>query len=105
MAKVSSEAAAFVRVLVPSPLYAYTKGERVVHVAVLVLAPEHPPALSGVLSALERKHRGLRFRIIDEQGRVRPHIRVFVGQHAARDLNTPVPRDHDVTIVALPSGG
>ena len=105
MAKVTTEAAAIVKVLIPSPLRSYTGGAAQVHVAVLVLAPEHPPTLSGVLSALERAHRGLRFRIADEQGAVRPHIRMFVARELARNLATPVPRDHDVMIAMTPCGG
>jgi hypothetical protein len=105
MGNVSTEAAAIVRVRVPSPLRSYTQGATDVRVAVPVLAPELPPTLSAVLAALERRHRGLRFRIIDEQGRVRPHIKVFVGLDLARDLATPVPAGQDVMIVAALSGG
>ena len=105
MAKVTTEAAAIVKVLIPLPLRSYTGAAGEVHVAVLVLAPEHPPTLSGVFAALERAHRGLRFRIVDEQGAVRPHIRMFVGREPARNLATPVPRDHDVMIAIAPCGG
>jgi molybdopterin synthase sulfur carrier subunit len=105
MAKATTEAGALVRVRIPSPLRSYTGGADEVVVALPVLAPEHPPTLAGVLAALEQKHRGLRFRIIDEQGRVRPHVKLFVGLDLARDLDVQVPPDRDVMIVAALSGG
>jgi hypothetical protein len=101
----SSEVAAAVRVRIPSPLRSYTGGESEVRVAIPVLAPELPPTLEGVLAALDSQYRGLRFRIVDEQGRVRPHIKLFVGTMATRDLNVPVPPGEDVMIVAALSGG
>ena len=105
MARSTIEAGALVRVRIPSPLRSYTDGADEVVVALPVLAPEHPPTLLAVLAALEQKHRGLRFRIIDEQGCVRPHIKLFVGLDLARDLDVYVPPDRDVMIVAALSGG
>lgn len=101
----SSEAAAIVTVRIPSPLRSYTGGEAEVGVAVPLLAPELPPTLSGVLAELDRRHSGLRFRIVDEQGKVRPHVKIFVGSQAVRDLAAPVPSGCDVMIVAALSGG
>jgi molybdopterin synthase sulfur carrier subunit len=103
-AQLSPEAAAVVRVLVPSPLRSYT-GSAETDVAVPVLAPELPPTLGGVLAALNSKYPGIRFRIIDEQGQVRRHIKLFVGTTLARDLSAPIPSGHDVMIVAALSGG
>lgn len=99
------EAATTVVVRIPSPLRSYTAGAAEVEVAIPVLAPELPPTLAGVLAAVEQQHRGLRFRIVDEQGKVRPHIKLFVGLEATRDLATPVPAGQDVMIVAALSGG
>lgn len=101
----SHEAATIVRVRIPTPLRSYTDGDAEVRVAVPVLAPELPPTLSSVLAALERRHRGIRFRIVDEQSRLRPHVKLFIGMHAVRDLGSPVPAGHDVMIVAALSGG
>jgi hypothetical protein len=105
MAKVSSEVAAIVRVRIPSPLRSYTGGASELMVAVPTLAPELPPTVSGVLAAVESQARGLRFRIVDEQGELRPHIKVFVGQELVRDLSAPVPSGRAVMIVAALSGG
>ncbi|MEO8977304.1 MAG: MoaD/ThiS family protein [Casimicrobiaceae bacterium] len=105
MGRTSSETAAVVDVEIPSPLRSYTGGDARVKVAVPLLAPESPPTLGGVLAALDGGYHGIRFRIVDEQGRVRPHIRIFVGQAIARDLRAPVPAGNVVMIVAALSGG
>jgi molybdopterin converting factor small subunit len=104
MAQSSHEAAAVVRVRVPSPLRSYT-GAAEVAVAVPVLAPEMPPTLGGVLAALDAQYPGIRFRMIDEQGQVRPHIKLFVDTALTRDFATPLPAGSTVMIVAALSGG
>lgn len=103
-AESSSEVATIVRVRVPSPLRSYT-GASEVGVAVPLLAPELPPTVGGVLAAIDGAYPGLRFRMIDEQGHVRPHIRLFVGNLATRDLATPIPSGEVLMIVAALSGG
>jgi len=103
-AEVSVEAAAIVRVRVPSPLRSYT-GSAEVDIAVPVLAPELPPTLGGVLAALDVAYPGLRFRMIDEQGNVRPHIRLFTGNVATRDLGATIESGEVLMIVAALSGG
>jgi molybdopterin synthase sulfur carrier subunit len=104
-ARASHEAAMIVDVDIPSPLRSYTNREARVRVAVPLLAPESPPTLGGVLAALDGLYHGMRFRIVDEQGRIRPHIRIFVGRSIARDLRTLVPSGQTVMIVAALSGG
>jgi hypothetical protein len=70
-----------------------------------MLAPELPPTVGGVLAALDVNYPGLRFRIIDEQGHVRPHVRLFVGMDATRDLRAEIPTGAALMIVAALSGG
>jgi len=48
---------------------------------------------------------GIRFRIIDEQDRVRRHIRIFVNGEQARDLSQPLKPADEVIIVQALSGG
>ena len=103
-AQSSREVAAIIRVRVPSPLQSYT-GSGEVQVAVPVLAPELPPTLGGVLAALDGAYPGIRFRMIDEQGGVRPHIKLFVNASLTRDLSAPLPSGGIVMIVAALSGG
>lgn len=86
------------RVLIASPLFSYTKGRREVEGAGATVA--------DVLSDLDARFPGLRFRIIDEQDRVRPHIRLFVGTRPALDLAEPVsPADEFHILCALSGGG
>lgn len=103
-AQLSAEAATIVRVRIPSPLRSYT-GAAETEVAVPVLAPELPPTLRGVLAALDLAYPGIRFRMVDEQGNVRRHIKLFVGSTLARDLSTPIPAGSSVMVVAALSGG
>ena len=84
------------QVLIPSALRSYTSRSRV---------EASGPTLGEALADLERQFPGIRFRMVDEQGKLRPHIAVFVGAKAVRDLATPVPPDTDVMIVAALSGG
>jgi molybdopterin converting factor small subunit len=47
-------------------------------------------------------------RVLTEQGEIRPHINVFVGERNCRfedGLNTAVPNGTEVTILAAVSGG
>lgn len=104
MAQTSHEAAAVVHVRIPSPLRSYT-GMPDVAVAVPVLAPELPPTLGGVLAALDGAYPGIRFRIIDEQGHVRPHIKLYAGTLPTRDLGMAIDPESEVMIVAALSGG
>ena len=103
-ARSSPEVATIVRVRIPSPLRSYT-GAPEVAVAVPLLAPELPPTLGGVLASLDAAYPGLRFRIVDEQGDPRPHVRLFVGNAATRDLATPIASGEALMIVAALSGG
>lgn len=61
--------------------------------------------LGEVLRDLDARYPGLRFRIVDEQDRVRPHVRLFVRNEDARDLSTPVAEGDEVHIVPALSGG
>lgn len=103
-ARSSQEVATIVRVRVPSPLRSYT-GASEVGVAVPVLAPEFPPTVGGVLASIDGAYPGLRFRIVDEQGHVRRHIKLFVGNTLTRDLATPIASGEVLMIVAALSGG
>ena len=45
------------------------------------------------------------FRVVDEQGRLRRHMRVFVDQEMVRDLDTSVDDAGEVTLMQALSGG
>jgi hypothetical protein len=57
------------KVLIPSPLRSYTEGAWV---------DAAGTTLAEVLDDLDRQFPGIRFRMINEQERTRPHVRFFV---------------------------
>jgi sulfur-carrier protein len=103
-AQLSAEVAAVIHVRIPSPLRSYTHAAEVT-VAVPLLAPEMPPTVGGVLAALDGAYPGIRFRIVDEQGKLRPHIKLYAGSTPTRDLGAPLPAGTPMMIVAALSGG
>jgi molybdopterin converting factor small subunit len=58
-----------------------------------------------VLADLDRRFPGLRFRVIDEQDRVRRHMRIFVGARETRDVAAPLADGEEVLIFGALSGG
>jgi sulfur-carrier protein len=85
------------RVHVPSPLFSYTGGQRQVDA--------DGESLAELLAALDGRYPGMRHRIVDEQDRVRPHIRFFVNGEMAGDLEHALRPEDEVMIVAALSGG
>jgi len=64
--------------------------------------------LSDVLDALCTLHPGVRDRIVNEQGQVRQHINIFVGNENVRytgGLATKVNGGSEISIVPAVSGG
>jgi molybdopterin converting factor small subunit len=85
------------KVFVPTPLRSYTGQQACV---------EGQGATVGALLAdLERSYPGIRFRMIDEQDAIRPHIRIFVNAEQVRDLGTPLRPADEVQILQALSGG
>jgi molybdopterin converting factor small subunit len=83
-------------VLIPSVLRSYTGAGEVEAAGA---------TLDAVLRDIETRAPGFRFRMVDEQDRVRRHIRVFVNGAQVFDLGTALnPRDEIVIAQAL-SGG
>lgn len=85
-----------VRVTIPSPLLSYT-GQR--HVEA------QGSTVDDVLRDLDRQFPGLRFRMVDEQDRLRPHMRVFIGADESRDLHASLAAGGTLHIVQALSGG
>lgn len=86
-----------VRVLVPNPLRSYTNDAAAVSA--------DGGTLADVVCDLDRRYPGIRFRIIDEHGRIRQHIKFFVNGMQARDLSPRLAGDDEVMIVCALSGG
>ena len=84
-------------VLIPSQLRDYTGGRAQVEARGATLA--------ALLADLERRYPGIRFRMIDEQDAIRPHIRIFVNREQERSLARPLAAKDEILIVAALSGG
>jgi sulfur-carrier protein len=84
-------------VKVASPLRSYTHGAASVEA--------QGATLDAVLADLDRQFPGMRFRMIDEQGRIRQHMRLFVNTREARELTLPVQSSDVVHLICALSGG
>ncbi|MDH3233950.1 MAG: MoaD/ThiS family protein [Alphaproteobacteria bacterium] len=84
------------KVLIPSALRSYTDKSE---------AEAQGATLAAVLANLDSQYPGIRFRMIDEQDRIRRHIRIFVNGDQARDLSQPLAAADEVIIVQALSGG
>jgi molybdopterin converting factor small subunit len=87
-----------VKVLIPGLLRSYTGG------AETVVLPSHA-TLDEALRDLNARFPGLRFRVVDEQDAIRPHIKMFVDGELARRLDTPLESSSELMIVGALSGG
>lgn len=61
--------------------------------------------IAELLADIERRHPGMRFRMIDEQDRIRPHMKLFAGSREVRDLSEPVDGDRVLHLICALSGG
>jgi molybdopterin converting factor small subunit len=84
------------RVLIPSALRSYTEAAE---------TRAQGETLAAVLADLNQRYPGIRFRVIDEQDRVRRHIRIFVNGEQVFDLNHALAASDEVVIVQALSGG
>jgi hypothetical protein len=88
-------------VRIPGLLRSYTGGAE----KVTVDLARDGATLGDALAALDARFTGLRFRIVDEQGALRPHIKLFVDGVLVRDLARHVPPEGELMIVGALSGG
>ena len=84
------------KVLIPGPLRSYTK-EREVEAT--------GATLTELLADLDRRYPGLRFRVIDEQDKMRAHIRFFVNGEQVFGLTRSLRPADTLQIVQALSGG
>ena len=69
-----------------------------------MILPSHA-TLDDALRDLNSRFPGLRFRVVDEQDAIRPHIKMFVDGELARRLDTPLADTKVLMIVGALSGG
>ena len=84
------------KVLIPGALRSYTERSE---------AEANGATLAVVLADLDRRYEGIRFRMIDEQDRIRPHIRIFVNGTQVCDLSQALGAGDEIVIVQALSGG
>ncbi|MGH9039280.1 MAG: ubiquitin-like small modifier protein 1 [Acidimicrobiia bacterium] len=92
-----------VTVRLPAPLRPVANGRPTVGVEV-----KEGADVAALLDRLAESHPALERRLRDEQGRLRPHVNVFVGPDNIRDLahlGTALPDGAEVTILPAVSGG
>ena len=85
------------KIFVPSPLRSYTAGASSVE--------GRGATLDAILLDLDRTFPGFRFRIIDEQDRIRPHIKIFVNASQQIVVDRTVNSTDEIHIVCALSGG
>ncbi len=83
-------------VRIPTPLRSYTSASEV---------QASGATVAELLVDLDGQFPGFRFRMVDEQGRLRTHMKVFVGMELCRDLSTPLDDTNEVSIMQALSGG
>ena len=84
------------QVSIPSPLQSYTRQRQVTAAG---------RTLGALLEDLDRQFPGIRFRMVDEQDRVRPHMRIFINRAQVFDLKQAIGPADTVHIVQALSGG
>jgi sulfur-carrier protein len=84
-------------VRIPTPLRSYTGDQKVVSA--------EGDTLGDVLLDLDRQFPGLRFRVVDEQGRVRQHVNIWIDGERVRDLEAALDGVDEIVIMQALSGG
>lgn len=84
-------------VTIPQPLLSYTdQSDRV---------EAEGATLDELLHDLDRQYPGIRFRMINEQDEMRPHIIFFVAGQRTRNIEEPLTGTSEVVILHALSGG
>jgi sulfur-carrier protein len=89
-----------VTVRVPTILRTYTGGASEVAV--------EGDTLSEVVTALEAAHPGISARVLDDDGKLRRFVNVYVGDEDVRfagGLDTPTPAGSTVSVIPAVAGG
>lgn len=87
---------------IPGALREFTGGRRLVEIE------QSPATLAEALAVLWTLYPGVRDRVATEQGQVREHINVFIGDENARytgGLASRLPARCEISIVPAVSGG
>ncbi len=89
-----------VSVRIPTILRTYTGGTAVVSVT--------PGTLREVIAGLDADYPGIGGRLLDDTGKLRRFVNVYVGEEdvrLAQGLDTPVPSGGQVSVIPAVAGG
>jgi len=86
-----------VKVSIPTPLRSYT--------AQAALVEAEGANVRELLADLDRRHPGIRFRMIDEQDGIRPHVKIFINRERIAGIEELLAPDDEVQILQALSGG
>jgi molybdopterin synthase sulfur carrier subunit len=85
------------KVYIPTPLRSYTKQQSEVD--------GHGATVAEVLADLDLRFPSIRFRMINEQGGIRQHIRIFINGEEVKGLDVSLVASDEVHILQALSGG
>ncbi len=85
------------KVNIPSPLLSYTNQRKEVEA--------NGRTISEMLEDLNHQFPGIRFRMIDEQDSIRPHMKIFLNGEQVWRLDSPLQPSDEVHILQALSGG
>ena len=91
-----------VSVILPRALYPFARGSST------LVVEDHGTSVADTLAAVGKRWPGVLDRVMTEQGAVREHVNIFVGEESIRfidGLATPVDDGDTIMIVAAVSGG
>ena len=86
-----------INVVIPQQLRNYTGGARDVAAT--------GATVDEALAHLDARFPGIRFRVVDEQNRIRLHMRIFVDGERALSIDAPVKPKGEVHIFGALTGG
>ncbi|MFZ0731343.1 MAG: ubiquitin-like small modifier protein 1 [Candidatus Sulfotelmatobacter sp.] len=87
---------------IPGALREFTAGQSTVKI------DSARGTVADALSALWTIYPGVRDRLVNEQGQLRQHINIFIGNENIRytgGLSSPIPESSEISIVPAVSGG
>lgn len=85
------------KVSIPSPLLSYTNQQQQVD--------GEGKTVAELLEDLNRQFPGIRFRMIDEQDAIRPHMRVFVNGEMVESMEVCLQPTDEIHLLQALSGG
>ncbi len=86
-----------ITIFIPQQLRSYTSGA--------TTAAANGNTVDQALNDLDARFPGIRFRVIDEQGRIREHMRVFVDGERVREVSASLRPTAEVHVFGALSGG